>query len=115
MKPQWAGPEHCGSFEATLGSLKAASLGSAYVYGALSTRGMGYTPRHTNSECAGAESSPSPTLSWDLRNKGYLLLLCLPCAKPRPAWHMGEECRDTCLLHHTGLYLAAQPGQPGRW
>lgn len=35
MKPQWAGPEHCASLEATLDSLEAALLGSTYAYGPL--------------------------------------------------------------------------------
>lgn len=55
--------------------------GSKYVFTApWSTRGTCHTPRHMHSACEGAESSPSPTLSWDLRNKGCPVLLCLPHA-----------------------------------
>lgn len=120
MKPQWAGPEHCASLEATLGSLEAAPLlGSTYAYGPLEHKRHGLPSQAHELRVCRCRILPRPTLSWDLRNKGYLkgylFLLCLPRAYS-PGLARGRRThRDTCLLHHTGLYLAAQPGQPGRW
>lgn len=117
MKPQWAGPEHCGSLEATQGSLKAAPLGSTYAYGTLEHKRHGLHSQVHELRVRRCRILPQshPVLG---PQEQRLSVPPLPSPPIAQAWHVGEEHTDThttCLLHHIGLYLAAQPGQPGRW
>lgn len=99
--------ELSGSFEATPGSLKAASLGLTCVLTALwNTKGTRHTP--------GADSLPKIRPVLGLQEQG-LAVPPLPSPCIAQAWHMGEEHTHTCLLHYMGMNLAVQPGQPGWW